>query len=98
MFPLKLCQSSTDGQIFNIFQWCVAVKNIIFIQQSIQTSVTDFGLEAIVTSLVHAGDCNSAENCRQTIKTILDNGNSVVCRKIREMLDRAAGKVSILDA
>jgi len=49
-------------------------------------------------SLVHAGDCSSAENCRQTIQMILDDGNTVVCRKIREMLDRAAGKVSILDA
>jgi len=98
VFLLKLCQSSIDGQIFNIFQWCVAVRNVIFVQQSVQTTVTDFGLEAIVTSLVHAGDCNSAENCRQTIQTILDNGNSIVCRKIWEMLDRAAGKVSILDA
>jgi hypothetical protein len=81
-----------------LFQWCVAVKNIFFIQKSIRTTVTGFGLEAIVTSLVHAGNCNSAENCRQTIEKILDNGNSVVCRKIWEMLDRAADKVSILDA
>ena len=29
---------------------------------------------------------------------ILDNGISVVYRKIREMLETAAGKVSILDA
>jgi len=94
MFPLKLCQSSNDGQIFNIFQWCVAVTNVIFVQQSVQTTVTDFGLEAIVTSLVHAGNCNSAENCRQTIKMILGNGNSIVCSKIQEMLDRAAEKVS----
>ena len=95
--PPKAVPVKHDGQIFNIFQWCVAVKNVIFIQQSIQTTITAFGLEAIVTSLVHAGDCNSAENCRQTIQMILDNGNSVVCRKIREMLDKAAGKVSILD-
>jgi hypothetical protein len=98
VFPLKLCQSSIDGQIFNIFQWCVALKNAVFIQQSIRTTVSDFGLEAILTSLVHAGNCNSAENCRQTIQMILNDGNSVVCRKIQEMLDRAAGKVSILDA
>jgi len=98
LFLLKLCQSSIDGQIFNIFQWCVAVRNVIFVQQSVQTTVTDFGLEAIVTSLVQAGDCNSAENCRKTIQTILGNSNSIVCGKIQEMLDRAAGKVSILDA
>jgi hypothetical protein len=95
---LNLCQSSIDGQSFNIFQWCVAVKNITYIQQSIRAIVTDFGLEAIVTSLVHAGNCNSAEICRQTIRTILDNGVSIVSRKIREMLERAAGKVGILDA
>jgi hypothetical protein len=95
--PLKLCQSSIDGQIFNIFQWCVAVSNVIFIQQSIRTTVTDFGFEAIVTSLVHAGNFNSAEICRQTIQMIIDNGISVVSRKIREMLDRAAGKAGILD-
>jgi hypothetical protein len=98
VFPQKLCESSIDGQIFTIFQWCVAVKNIIYVQQSIRTTVTDFGLEAIVTSLVRAGNGNSAKVCRQTIQTVLDNGISIVSRKIQEMLERAAGKVGILDA
>jgi hypothetical protein len=97
VFPLKLCQSSNGGQIFNIFQWCVAVKNITYVQQSIRTTVTDFGLEAIVTSLVHTGNYTSAEICRQTIQTMLDNGISEVSRKIREMLEQAAEKVSAIN-
>lgn len=91
----KMCETgSSEENNFKVKrEWCVAVRNVIFVQQSVQTTVTDFGLEAIVTSLVHDGDCNSAENCRQTIKMILGNGNSIVCSKIQEMLDRAAEKM-----
>ncbi|KAJ4435781.1 hypothetical protein ANN_18400 [Periplaneta americana] len=77
----------------NIIDWCIAIKDINYVQESIKTTVLEFGLEELISSLVSAGKCSSSEICKQTMHLMLESGINIVSKKVREMLQRASEKM-----
>ncbi|XP_069677867.1 protein unc-13 homolog 4B-like [Periplaneta americana] len=91
----RICESeSLHKRRFEVTkEWCIAIKDINYVQESIKTTVLEFGLEELISSLVSAGKCSSSEICKQTMHLMLESGINIVSKKVREMLQRASEKM-----
>jgi len=74
------------------FQWCFAINNIDYVQQSIQAFVGELGMEEIVTSLANFRSQTAADHCQRTLQLVIDNALDTVGNKILELLEKVAGK------
>ncbi|KAJ9590096.1 hypothetical protein L9F63_016775 [Diploptera punctata] len=89
----RICANSDEvGRKFQITEeWCMAVRNIDHVKNSIKTCVTNFGLEEIISSFTNHG---SVDTCRHTIQAMTNSGIDIVSKKKCEMLERAANKLA----
>lgn len=78
------------------FQWCFAINNIDYVQQSIQAFVGELGMEEIVTSLANFRSQTEADHCQRTLHLVIDNAVDTVGNKILELLEKVAEKVGNL--
>jgi hypothetical protein len=76
-----------------LFQWCLAINNIDYVQQSIQAFVGELGMEEIVTSLANFRSQTEADRCQRTLQLVIDNAVDTVGNKILELLEKVAEKV-----
>ena len=78
-----------------LLQWCLAINNIDYVQQSILPFVGELGMENIVTALADYRSQMAADHCRQTLQLVIDNAIDTVGNKILELLEKVAEKVTI---
>jgi len=82
--------------MLSLFQWCFAINNIDYVQQSIQAFVGELGMEEIVTSLANFRSQTAADHCQRTLQLVIDNALDTVGNKILELLEKVAEKVGNL--
>jgi len=70
-------------KIFLQFQWCLAVTNMDHVQLSVHSILCTFGVDKIITT-DNETTCSTSENCRHTLKAVIDNTIESARNKIRE--------------
>jgi len=75
-------------------EWCFAINNIDYVQQSIQAFVGELGMEEIVTSLADFRSQTAADHCQKTLQLVIDNAVDTVGNKILELLEKVAEKMA----
>ncbi|XP_021939432.1 protein unc-13 homolog 4B isoform X2 [Zootermopsis nevadensis] len=75
-------------------EWCLAINNIDYVQQSIQPFVGELGMEEIVTSLANFRSQTAADHCQRTLQLVIDNAVDTVGNKILELLEKVAEKMA----
>jgi hypothetical protein len=86
-------RNTFDFIVLSLFQWCLAINNIDYVQQSIQAFVGELGMEEIVTSLANFRSETEADHCQRTLQRVIDNAVDTVDNKILELLEKVAEKV-----
>jgi len=75
-------------------EWCFAINNIDYVQQSIQAFVGELGMEEIVTSLANFRSQTAADHCQRTLQLVIVNAVDTVGNKILELLEKVAEKMA----
>ncbi|XP_069677889.1 protein unc-13 homolog 4B isoform X4 [Periplaneta americana] len=75
-------------------EWCLAINNIDYVQQSIQPFVGELGMDEIVTALANFRSQTAADHCKQTLQLVIDNSIDTVGNKILELLEKVAEKMA----
>nr|XP_018917133.1 PREDICTED: protein unc-13 homolog 4B isoform X1 [Bemisia tabaci] len=75
-------------------EWCLAINNIDYVQQSIAPFVDELGLSNIIGSLADFKSSAAAEHCKNTLTLVIDNAVDTVKNKIIELLETVANKMT----
>lgn len=75
-------------------EWCLAINNIDYVQQSIHPFVGELGMDEIVTALADFRSQTAADHCKQTLQLVIDNSIDTVGNKIIELLEKVAEKMA----
>ncbi|XP_046385161.1 protein unc-13 homolog 4B isoform X2 [Ischnura elegans] len=75
-------------------EWCLAINNIGYIQESLAPFVQELGTDAMLNKLADYQSETAADHCRETLKLVVSNAEETVGNKIVDLIQMLTDKMS----
>ncbi|XP_071447692.1 protein unc-13 homolog 4B isoform X2 [Hetaerina americana] len=75
-------------------EWCLAINNIGYIQESLAPLVQELGTDTMLNKLADYRSELEAEHCRETLKLVVSNAEETVGNKIVDLIQILTDKMS----
>lgn len=75
-------------------EWCLAINNMDYIRQSIQSIVKELGVDDIIRQMSIFRGPVDAQRCSDTLQNVIENAIDTEKDKILELVDKLAKKMS----